>query len=94
MIQSTKGKLIEQVLAGKPGKGFPSDLFRVAVRKVAMLEAAVKLDDLRVPPANMLEALIGDRAGQHSIRINLQWRVCFVWTDNGPESVEIVDYHK
>lgn len=93
MIQSTKGKLIAQVLAGKPGKGFPADLFRAAVRKVAMLEAAHVLDDLRGPPANRLEALIGDRTGQHSIRINSQWRICFVWTDNGPEDVEIVDYH-
>lgn len=93
MIQSTKGKLIEQVLAGKPGKGFPSDLFRVAIRKVAMLQAAHALDDLRVPPANRLEALKGDRAGQHSIRINGQWRICFIWTDNGPEDVEIVDCH-
>lgn len=93
MIQSAKGKLIGQVLSGKSGKGFPADLFRVAVRKVAMLESAVTLDDLRVPPANRLEALSGDRAGQHSIRINGQWRICFVWTDNGPENVEIVDYH-
>lgn len=93
MIQSTTGKLIEQVLAGKPGKGFPADLFRTAVRKVAMLEAAHVLDDLRAPPANRLEALSGDRVGQHSIRINNQWRICFVWTDQGPADVEIVDYH-
>lgn len=93
MIQSTKGKLIDQVLSGRPGKGFPADLFRVAARKVAMLEAAHTLDDLRVPPANRLEALKGDRAGQHSIRINSQWRICFRWTDSGPEDVEIVDYH-
>lgn len=93
MIQSARGKLTEQVLAGKPGKGFPSDLFRAAVRKIAMLEAATKLEDLRVPPGNRLEALSDDRGGQHSIRINDQWRVCFVWTDNGPENVEIVDYH-
>ncbi len=93
MIQSATGKLIAQVLTGKPGKGFPADLFRIAVRKVAMLEAAKALDDLRVPPANRLEALKGDRAGQHSIRINDQWRICFNWTDSGPENVEIVDYH-
>lgn len=93
MIQSTKGKLIDQVLAGKSGKGFPSDLFRSAVRKVAMLEAAVELDDLRSPPGNMLEALSGDREGQHSIRVNNQWRICFVWTEQGPEAVEIVDNH-
>ncbi|MFB2595448.1 type II toxin-antitoxin system RelE/ParE family toxin [Paracoccus sp. p4-l81] len=93
MIQSIKGKLIEQVLAGRPGKGFPADLFRVAVRKVAMLQAAASLDDLRVPPANRLEALKDDRLGQHSIRINAQWRICFIWTDAGPAQVEIVDYH-
>ncbi|MFE3837903.1 type II toxin-antitoxin system RelE/ParE family toxin [Pseudogemmobacter sonorensis] len=93
MIRSTKGRLIEQALSGKPGKGFPSDLFRIAVRKIAMMQAAVVLDDLRVPPANRLESLHGDREGQHSIRINSQWRICFVWTDQGPENVEIVDYH-
>lgn len=85
--------MIEIVLSGKSGKGFPSGLLRVAIRKVAMLEAANRLDDLRVPPANRLEALRGDRAGQHSIRINDQWRLCFIWTDNGPEQVELVDYH-
>jgi len=93
VIQSTKGDLIGQVIAGKPGKGFPANLFRVAVRKVAMLQAAHTLEDLRVPPANRLEALRGDRAGQHSIRINDQWRICFIWGENGPEDVEIVDYH-
>lgn len=93
MIQGTRGKLIELVLAGRPGKGFPPDLFRAAVRKLAMLEAAAVLDDLRVPPANRLESLGGDRAGQHSIRINDQWRICFVWTPSGPDRVEIVDYH-
>lgn len=58
-----------------------------------MLQAAHTLDDLRVPPANRLEALKGNRAGQHSIRINDQWRICFIWGENGPEDVEIVDYH-
>lgn len=93
MIQSIKGKLVEQALAGKPGKGFPNEIFRAAVRKLAMLEAAVRLDELRSPPGNMLEALVGNREGQHSIRINGQWRICFIWTDKGPEAVEIVDYH-
>ncbi|WP_257558321.1 type II toxin-antitoxin system RelE/ParE family toxin [Sphingobium sp. CFD-2] len=93
MIQRAKGKLVEQVLVGKPGKGFPDDFFRAAVRKLAMFEAAVNLDDLRSPPGNRLEALSDDRAGQHSIRINDQWRICFVWTDRGPQDVEIVDYH-
>lgn len=65
----------------------------VALRKLDMLDAAVSLDDLRIPPANRLEALKGDRQGQHSIRINDQWRVCFVWRDGAPHDVEIVDYH-
>lgn len=63
------------------------------MRKLAMLNAAGKLEDLRVPPGNRLEALHGDRAGQHSIRVNAQYRLCFTWTDKGPASVEIVDYH-
>lgn len=65
----------------------------VAMRKLAMLNRAGALDDLRVPPGNRLEVLKGNRSGQHSIRINSQWRVCFVWTAAGPECVEIVDYH-
>jgi len=63
------------------------------LRKLVVLDAAVTLGDLRSPPGNRLEALKGDRSGQHSIRINDQWRICFVWTDSGPEEVEIVDYH-
>ncbi len=63
------------------------------MRKLAMLNRAGKLDDLRVPPGNRLQALKGNRAGQHSIRVNDQFRVCFVWTAEGPEDVEIVDYH-
>ena len=65
----------------------------VAMRKLAMLNQAARLDDLRIPPGNRLEALTGDRAGQHSIRVNDQFRVCFRWTDAGPEDVEITDYH-
>lgn len=65
----------------------------VAGRKLDMLDAAKRITDLRVPPGNRLEALKGDRAGQHSIRINDQWRICFRWTDDGPADVEIVDYH-
>ena len=65
----------------------------VCVRKLDMVDAATRLDDLRPPPGNRLEALKGDRAGQHSIRVNQQWRVCFRWTPDGPEAVEIVDYH-
>ena len=66
---------------------------RTALRKLVMLDAAEVLDDLKVPPGNRLEALKGDRVGQHSIRINQQWRICFVWTPAGPDNVEIVDYH-
>ena len=65
----------------------------IAMRKLAILNQAVRLDDLRVPPGNRLEALAGDRAGQHSIRVNDQFRVCFRWTTEGPQDVEIVDYH-
>lgn len=66
---------------------------KVAMRKLAMLNAASRLEDLRVPPGNRLEALKSDRAGQHSIRVNDRYRVCFVWTDAGPANIEIVDYH-
>ncbi len=66
---------------------------KIALRKLDALDAAVRLDDLRVPPGNRLEALSGDRSGLHSVRINDQWRICFRWTDEGPEDVEIVDYH-
>ena len=65
----------------------------VAERELAQLEAATSLESLRAPPGNRLETLSADRAGQHSIRINAQWRVCFVWTEQGPSHVEIVDYH-
>ena len=65
----------------------------VAMRKLAMLDATTRLDDLRIPPANRLELLRGDRAGQYSIRVNDQYRVCFTWTDAGPADVEICDYH-
>lgn len=71
----------------------PVDLMRTAVRKLDQLDSARNLDELRVPPGNRLEVLRGDRAGQHSIRINRQYRVCFVWTDKGPKDVEIADYH-
>ena len=64
-----------------------------ALRKLDMLDAATRLDDLRSPPGNRLEALKGDRKSQHSIRINQQWRVCFRWTSEGPDAVEVVDYH-
>ncbi|TWF57274.1 type II toxin-antitoxin system RelE/ParE family toxin [Neorhizobium alkalisoli] len=93
MIRSYGNSTTELVARGKVPKGFPADLARRAVRKLTMIENAVKLNDLISPPGNHLEALKGDRDGQHSIRINDQWRVCFVWTDAGAEQVEIVDYH-
>lgn len=93
MIRSYRNKMTETVASGKAPKGFPADLVRSAIRKLNMLDAAVLLSDLRSPPGNHLEALTRDRAGQHSIRINDQWRVCFVWTDAGPENVEVCDYH-
>lgn len=93
MIKGFSGKFAESIWAGKVGKGFPADLIRPAQRKLAMLNAAVTLEALRVPPNNHLEALKGDRAGQHSIRINDQWRVCFVWKEGDAHDVQIVDYH-
>jgi proteic killer suppression protein len=74
-------------------KSLPVTLVPIARRKLMWLHAAVRLDDLRSPPGNQLEALKGDRAGQHSIRINDQYRICFVWTATGPEKVQITDYH-
>jgi proteic killer suppression protein len=70
-----------------------ANIATVAMRKLAMLNAAAMLDDLKVPPGNRLEALAGDRKGQHSIRVNDQWRVCFKWAKAGPADVEIIDYH-
>ena len=72
---------------------FGSDLQRIANRKLLMLDAAETINDLRVPPGNRLEQLHGNRNGQHSIRINDQWRICFIWTSTGPTEVEITDYH-
>lgn len=93
MIVSFKGKMVEAIAAGKAPKGFPSDLVARAERRLRAVANAVALKDLRSPPGNHLEALKGDRAGQYSIRINGQWRICFRWTEAGAEDVEIVDYH-
>ena len=93
MIRSFRSKTTEAVFNGESPKGFPADLVKAARRKLRYLNAAVDLGDLRAPPGNGLEALAGDRKGQHSIRINDQFRLCFVWTTEGPAEVEIVDYH-
>ena len=84
---------MESLLSGKAARGFPTVLIASAERKLQMLSDAHRLDDLRSPPGNPLEALKGGRRGQHSIRINAQWRICFIWTEAGAEDVEIVDYH-
>jgi toxin HigB-1 len=94
MIRSFKGKFAEAILEGRTiPKGFPDSIARVARRKLIMVDAAAFLEALNSPPGNRLEALKGDLAGKHSIRINDQWRIVFRWTDAGPEDVEIVDYH-
>lgn len=93
MIRSFRGKTTEAIFNGESPKGFPADLVKVARRKLRYLSAAEALGDLRSPPGNRLEALAGDRKGQYSIRINDQFRACFVWTAKGPAEVEIVDYH-
>lgn len=93
MIKSFRSALTEAAFSGEAQKGFPADLIKVARRKLAMINAAARLEDLRVPPANHLEALKGDRAGQYSIRVNDQFRICFRWTGDGAEDVEFMDYH-
>jgi proteic killer suppression protein len=93
MIRSFADTETEKLFRRERVRKLPQDIQRTALRKLAQLDAAIALEDLRVPPGNRLEALTGDRAGQHSIRINDQWRVCFVWAADGAESVEIVDYH-
>jgi toxin HigB-1 len=92
MIQSFKCKDTLALYEGKSPRKFKAFL-SVAERKLSQLDAAQTLDFMKAPPGNHLEALKGDRKGQHSVRINDQWRICFVWTDTGPIDVEIVDYH-
>lgn len=97
MILSFKDVGTQDIFSGENTKSArktcPQTLFDVAFRKLDQIDSAVELNDLRVPPGNRLEALKGDRTGQHSIRINDQYRICFIWTNNGATEVEIVDYH-
>jgi len=93
MIRSFRDKQAEAVWLGQSSRKLPADIQSVARRKLRMLNNAETLEDLRIPPANRLEALKGRRVGQHSIRINQQWRICFVWTPGNVERVEIVYYH-
>lgn len=97
MIRSFRGVGTEDLFYGRPTKAarktLPEPLWRQASKKLDAIDSAGLLDDLLIPPGNRLEALKGDRRGQHSIRINNQYRICFRWTEAGPEDVEVVDYH-
>lgn len=93
MILEFTCKETEAIWRGQMSRRLPQEIQAIARRKLRMLNNAATLADLRIPPANRLEALKGDRKGQHSIRINDQWRICFIWTDAGARAVEIVDYH-
>ena len=97
MIQSFKNAGTEDIFNGENTKAArqtcPNSIWNVAARKLDQIDSVTALRELRIPPNNKLEALSGDRRGQHSIRINDQYRICFVWTDLGPSQVEIVDYH-
>jgi proteic killer suppression protein len=93
VIQSFRSRETEKIWKGTPSRKLPPDIQRAALRKLMILNQAENLNDLRVPPANRLEALKGDRSGRHSIRINDQWRICFLWQNGEAHEVEIVDYH-
>ena len=93
MIRGFRDRETERIWRGQRSRRLPGDIQLIARRKLRMLNNARTLDDLRVPPANRLERLKGNRAGQHSIRINDQWRICFVWQRGDAQNVEIVDYH-
>lgn len=97
MIRSFKNTGTEEIFNGKDTKAArrtcPQSLWKTAVRKLDQLDSVISLNELRVPPGNQLESLKGDRKGQYSIRINDQYRICFIWTETGPDRVEIVDYH-
>jgi len=93
MIRTFRDKETEKVFRREPSRRLPAALLRQAQRKLAILDGAETLQDLRVPPGNRLERLKGDREGQYSIRINDQWRICFDWSEGGADDVEIADYH-
>jgi len=97
MISSFRNKGTEDIFNGKNTKEArkicPQEVWKAATRKLDQLDSVSKLDDLKIPPGNMLEALKGDRSGEYSIRINNQYRLCFSWSESGPDLVEITDYH-
>jgi proteic killer suppression protein len=93
MIQSWKSPEAREVFEGRAPRGFPADLVRATRRRLGYLHAALRLEDLKAPPGNRLHPLTGDRLGQHSISVNDKFRICFIWTPEGPAEVEFVDYH-
>ncbi len=93
MILSFRDRETERIWSGIRSRKFPPDIQDKALVKLRMLNQARRIEDLRIPPGNRLEALKGDRKGQYSIRVNDQWRICFRWNDGGPSDVEISDYH-
>jgi proteic killer suppression protein len=97
MITSFKDNTTEDIFNGKNTKDArkicPRDVWKIAIRKLDQLDSVIKLDELKIPPGNMLEALKGNRNGEYSIRINNQYRICFKWSESGPDLVEITDYH-
>jgi proteic killer suppression protein len=93
VIRNFRDPDTERLFRREKVRKLPPDLLRVALRKLVMLDAATSLADLKIPPANRLEKLTGDRLGQHSIRVNDQWRICFRWVGTDAHAVEIVDYH-
>ncbi len=93
MIQSWKSPEAREVFEGRAPRGFPADLARATRRRLGYLHAALRLEDLKAPPGNRRHPLTGDRLGQHSISVNDKFRICFIWTPEGPSEVEFVDYH-
>lgn len=93
MIRTFGDKITERIWSGQYVKGVDRMLQRTALRKLELVHAARDVEDLRIPPGNRLEKLSGDRAGQYSIRVNAQWRICFAWNEGGADDVEFVDYH-
>jgi proteic killer suppression protein len=93
MIRTFADTEAETIWNGERSRKLPADIQQRALRRLKLLDAAAELSDLASPPSNRLHALEGDRAGQHSISINMKWRICFVWRDGGADGVEITDYH-